>query len=311
MPTKAKSTRDGFGEGLLELISKNKKILALTADLTSSLKLNEIEKKYPENLIQVGVAEQNMIGVAMGLAKAEKVPFATSFAVFNPGLNWSQIRLACYSNSNIKIIGGHAGLATGADGATHQALEDIALMRVLPNMTVLAPADYQEAKKATAAIAKHEGPAYLRLFRPACPTITHKETPFKIGQSLTLKKGKDITIIACGFLVQKALKIAESLKKFKISLRVINMHTIKPIDKNAIEKAAIETKAIITLEDHQIAGGLGSAVLEVLAEKEIQTKVINIGVKDQFGESGTSEELLKKHGLDKDSIVKVIRKLDN
>ncbi|MGD9129102.1 MAG: transketolase C-terminal domain-containing protein [Candidatus Woesebacteria bacterium] len=309
------ATRDGFGDALVQAAEKNQNIVALSADLTSSLRLTAFEEKFPKRLIQVGVAEQNLMGVAAGLALGGKVPFATSYAVFNPGRNWDQLRVSvCYSNLNVKVVGGHAGVNTGADGASHQALEDIALTRVLPNMTVVVPCDYQEACKATAAIAKFTGPAYLRLNREKTLDITTENTPFEIGKAVTLRQGTDATIIACGTMVAEALLAAEELAKQNINLRVINLHTIKPIDKQAIIQVANETGAIITAEDHQIMAGMGSAVAEVLVQAQGRevSKLIPVemvAVKDSFTESGNAKELMHKYEIDKNAIMKAVNKV--
>jgi len=298
------STRDGFGKGLLAL-GRNKNVVVLSADLSESTRAIWFKEKYPERYIECGVAEQNLMGVAAGLALSGKIPYACSFAVFSPGRNWAQIRVSvCYSGANVKIASTHAGISTGADGATHQALEDIAITRCLPNMTVVVPCDSLEAEKATIAVSKIKGPCYLRLGREKFPVITTKKTPFKIGKANIMRKGKDVTVIACGMIVNEALKAAEQLKK--ISVRVINCHTIKPIDKNIIIKAARETKAIVTAEEHNIYGGLGSAVAEIVSENH-PVPIKRVGIKDKFGESGSPKELLKKYGLTDKEIINAIR----
>lgn len=302
-----RSIRDAFGKALEELGEINKNVVALSADLAGSVKTSEFAKKFPERHFEVGISEQNMMGIASGLAACGKIPFIASFAAFNPGRNWDQLRVSvCYSNMNVKVIGGHAGISIGEDGATHQALEDIAITRVLPNMTVIVPSDYNEMYKATIAAAKHNGPVYIRSGRPNVEDLP--ESKFEIGKANILKKGNDITIIACGLMVQESLHAAEELEKKGISAQVINMHTIKPIDKDAIIKAAKETKRIITAEEHQINGGLGSAVAEVVAQS-CPVPMKFIGIKDTFGESGTPYELLKKYGLTKEEIVKEAEKL--
>lgn len=304
-----RSVRDAFGKALVELGKKNKDVVALSADLAGSVRTNWFAEEFPERHFEVGIAEQNMMGIASGLAACGKIPFVASFAAFNPGRNWDQLRVSvCYSNMNVKVIGGHAGISIGEDGATHQALEDIAITRVLPNMTVIVPSDYNEMYDATIAAAKHPGPVYIRSGRPKVEDLP--ESKFEIGKANILKKGKDITIIACGLMVQESLKAAELLEKKGISASVINMHTIKPIDKKAIINAAKETKAIITAEEHQVNGGLGSAVAEVLSEN-YPTKLKIIGIKDTFGESGSPDELLTKYGLTKEHIVKEAEKLLN
>jgi len=314
LDTKATAgTREGFGQAMMELAKENPNVVALCADLTTSLRLKKFEEKYPDRFIQVGVAEQNMVSVAAGLALGGKIPFAASYAVFNPGRTWDQIRVSiCYSSLNVKLIGGHTGLSTGPDGATHQALEDLALVRVLPNMAVIVPCDNEEARKATHAIAQKQGPCYLRLGRTKVADVTNTKTNFKIGQANTVKEGSDVTIIACGIMVQKALVAAEQLAKENISVRVVNMHTIKPIDKKVIIKAANETKLIVTAEEHQITGGLGSAVAEIIVQEtgttiNKATPVRMIGMQDCFGESGSAEELLEKYGLTSEAIYKTIK----
>jgi len=305
-----KSTREGFGEAMDLLGKNNKNVVVVTADLGESMKVDYFEKLYPDRFIQVGVAEQNMMGVSAGLALSGKIPFAVSYAVFNPGRNWDQLRVSvCYTNANVKIVGGHTGITVGPDGATHQALEDIALTRALPNLMVVVPADYEQAKKATMAIAAHKGPVYLRLTRSKTACFTTAVTPFELGKAQIMREGKDITIFACGVLVYEALLAAEELKD-EIEVEVINIHTIKPLDEEVIVRSAKKTGKVITLEDHQIIGGLGGAVAEVLGEK-CPTKIIRMGMRDSFGESGESEELLAKYGLNKDGVIKVIRNIIN
>lgn len=306
--TEMKSTRDGYGEALVEL-GKDKRIVALDADLAESTRSIKFKENYPERFFDVGIAEQNLVATAAGLAASGKTPFASSFAVFITGRAYGQVRLnAGISHLNIKLVGSHSGLLTGEDGASHQSLEDISLMRGIPGITVIQPFDFIEAKKATIAAAKYKGPVYLRLGRTKLPIINKKNYQFKIGKGVVLKDGKDITIIATGSLVHIAIEAAKELKKQKISARVINIHTIKPIDKNLILKAAKETNAIITAEDHSIIGGLGSAVAEILSEN-YPIKLKRIGINDQFGESGKPDELYKKYGLTKENIIKTVKKL--
>jgi len=301
---KVKATRKGFGEGLLVAARKDKNIVALCADLTGSLNMSDFKKAYPKRFFQVGVAEQNMAGVGAGLALAGKTAFVGSFAAFNPGRNWEQVRVSIgYNNANVKVVGSHAGLTVGEDGATHQALEEIATMRVIPNMTVISPADALEAKKATIAISQKKGPVYLRLCRAKTPIFTHRDAKFRLGKASILLKGKDVTLIATGPIVYDTLEAARALEKLGIQATVINMHTIKPIDEKAIISAAKKTGAIVTIEDHQIMGGLGGAVSEVLA-KNIPTPQEFIGVNDQFGETGKPDLLYKKHGMTVKDIVK-------
>jgi transketolase len=263
----------------------------------------EFKKTYPERFVEIGIAEQHLIGAACGMAHAGKVAFAASFAVFNPGRSWDQIRVSgCYSDANIKIYGGHAGLTVGEDGATHQALEDIAILRVIPKMTVIVPADAIEMRKATIAAAKTRGPVYLRGGREKMEQVTTEETPFRIGEAVTLREGKDVTIIACGIMVREAMLAADDLAKRGVNARVIDMHTIKPIDENAIVRAADETGCIVTAEEHQITGGLGSAVAEVLTAK-YPAPLERVGMQDRFGESGTAPALLDKYGLRAKNII--------
>lgn len=303
------ATRDGFGVGIVEAAQNNQLVYALCADLTESMRLDKFEKLFPERFVQTGVAEQNMIGVAAGLALAGKIPFATSFAVFSPGRSWDQIRVSvAYSNLNVKIVGGHAGLDTGPDGATHQALEDITIMKALPNMLVVEPCDAQQAREATIALATHQGPAYLRLSRPKYPVLKHSGE-FKIGKAETLLEGNDLTLITSGSSVHDCLEAAAILRKKGVKVKLINMHTIKPIDKKAIIKAANQTKNIITVEGHQINGGLGSSVAQVIAEElnrsiDPNLKFVMIGISDSFGESGSEMELKKKYKIDAVTIAK-------
>ncbi|MEM4240030.1 MAG: DUF5752 family protein [Candidatus Woesearchaeota archaeon] len=298
-----KATRDGFGEGMLAL-GKDKDVVALCADLAESTRLSEFRKKYPERFIEVGVAEQNMAAIAAGMAAMGKIPFIASFAIFSPGRNWEQIRTTiCYNDVPVKIIGSHAGTSTGPDGTTHQATEDIALMRSVPNMTVISPCDAIEAKKATIAAARQKGPVYIRLARDKTPIMTKEGTAFEIGKAQTLAEGRDVTIIACGPVVYQALSAAKQLESRGISAQVINCHTIKPIDKKTVIAAARKTGAIVTVEDHQVNGGLGSAVAETVAEA-YPVPVRRIGLQDRFGQSGTATELLEEYGLTASQIAK-------
>ena len=295
-PTLA-ALRDGFGEGILIAARADKNVVALSADLTESNRLSAFEKEFPDRFVSVGVAEQNLIGVAAGMAHAGKIAFAASFAVFSPGRSWDQLRVSgCYSNNNIKLYGGHAGLTVGEDGATHQALEDIAITRCIPNMTVIVPADAIEMRKATIAAAQHPGSVYLRGGREKLPSATTEDTPFTIGKANILRKGTDVTIIACGILVHEALLAADELTKQRISARVIDLHTIKPIDIAAIIDAAHETGTIVTAEEHQHNGGMGSAVAEVVSARH-PVPIEMVAVRDTFGESGVSSALLDKYGL--------------
>ncbi|MFA5133219.1 MAG: transketolase C-terminal domain-containing protein [Patescibacteria group bacterium] len=302
-------TRFGYGEGVLAAGEADKNIVVLCCDLTESTRSHLFRERFPERFIEIGIAEQNMAGVAAGLATCGKVPFISSYAIFSPGRNWEQIRtLFCYDTMNAKVVGAHAGVSVGPDGATHQGIEDIALMRILPKMTVIVPCDYEEAKKATLEIAKVNGPCYIRLGREATPAMTTQESPFKIGRAEIWREGKDVTIIGCGSLLYEVLKAAEALAKEKISVRVINNHTIKPLDSATLLKAAKETGAFVTVEEHQKAGGMGSAIMELLAEN-YPIPVERVGVADRFGESGPPEVLLEKFGLTAPSIIKAVKKV--
>ena len=302
-----KASRDGFGEGIVDAGLNNKDIVLLCCDLTESTRSLDFKKKFPDRFIEIGVAEQNMAGIAAGLAFSGKIPFITSYGVFSPGRNWDQIRVSiCYSQANVKIIGAHAGISVGPDGATHQALEDIAIMRVLPNITVVVPCDYFEAKKATIESAKSKGPFYIRIARDKTPIVTKQETPFKIGRAEIFRDGKDISIIANGPLVYQSLLAAKDLEKENISVQVINCHTIKPLDKETIIQAVRSTNAVVTAEDHQINCGLGSAISELLSEN-YPVPIKRIGVKDHFGESGNPDELMQKFHLVKEDIIKSVK----
>jgi len=302
------STREGYGKGLEE-IGKDKRVVALDADLSGSTKSNLFCKKYPERFFNMGIAEQDLIGTAAGLALSDKIPFASTFAVFATARAHDQVRVSvAYSNLNVRVVGSHAGLLTGEDGPTHQAICDIATMRTMPNMAIIHPADGTEAEMATKYLLKHKGPVYLRLGRSKLPIIFDKNYNFRFGKGIVLKEGKDATIIASGPLVNEALKAHEELKKQKINAAVINIHTIKPIDKDLIIKSAKETKAIVTAEDHNILGGLGSAVSEVLAEN-FPAPIEFIGVKDIFAESAKPSDLYEKYGLSCPHIVKAVKKV--
>ena len=301
---KMKPTRDGSGEALLELGKKNKNVLVLSADLTDSTRAGWFKKEFPERFISFGVAEQDMIGAAAGLALSGKIPFACTFGVFASGRAWDQVRVSvAYMNLNVKIIGTHGGITVGEDGATHQALDEIALMRILPNMTVIVPCDAIEAYKATMIAAEHQGPVYIRLGRNAAPIITKKEDPFEIGKAVTLREGNDVTIIGCGHSLYEALKAADALKKKGISARVINLHTPKPLDKKTLLKAAKDTGAFVTIEEHSVAGGMGSAVAEFIVEN-CPVPIKMLGIRDSFGESGEPLELLKHFELTTEDVIK-------
>ena len=301
-----KATRTGFGDALLEIGSQESSVVALCADLTGSLNMNLFREAFPDRFIQTVIAEANMISMAAGLATTGKIPVAATFAVFATGRVYDQIRQSvCYSNLNVKICASHAGLTLGEDGATHQILEDIGLMRGLPRMTVVVPADYSETVRATKAVVQHQGPVYLRFGRPNVPDFSLDEDGFEIGKSIELHPGKDVTVIACGIMVWKALEAARILEKEGVGVRVINMHTIKPIDTLAIVRAANDTGAIVTAEEHQIYNGLGDAVAHVCA-LTIPVPIEMVGVEDQFGESGKADELLEKYKLTTGDILEKI-----
>ena len=296
------SNRDGYGVGVVEAARKNKRVVVMCADLTESTRNLDFKKHFPERFIQVGVQEQFLAAGAAGLALAGKIPFVASYAMFCPGRAWEQVRTnICLNNVKVNIIGSHAGVSVGPDGATHQAIEDIAIMRVIPNITIIAPCDSVEAKKVTLAAVNYPGPCYIRLAREKSPVFTTLKTPFKIGKAEIFRHGNDVALVACGILVYNALLAAEELAKKKINARVINCHTIKPLDEKIILAAAKDCGAIVTIEEHQIAGGLGGAVAELLA-KHLPTLQEFVGIKDKFGESGNSKELIEHFGLDAKSI---------
>lgn len=304
-------TRDGYGEGLVQLGHANKNVVALSADLTESTRANKFAEEFPDRFFEVGVAEQNMATIAAGLGVAGKIPFISSYATFSPGRNWEQIRTTiAYNNSNVKIAGHHAGISVGPDGATHQAIEDIATMRVIANMRVIVPADAIEARKATVAAGNIIGPVYLRFSREKSPVFTTEATPFLPGKAQILWQGKKprVAIIGCGPLLYNALLAARELKKEKIEVMVLNMHTVKPLDEKAIVAAAEKCGAVVTVEEHQVLGGLGGAVAELLAKKR-PTPMAFIGMQDVFGESGKPSELIEKYGMDAQSIAAAVRKL--
>jgi len=304
-----KDTRSGFGAGLTELGKKNKNVVALCADLTGSLKMNDFENNHPERFFQVGIAEANMIGIAAGMTIGGKIPFTGTFANFSTSRVYDQIRQSvAYSNKNVKICASHAGLTLGEDGATHQVLEDIGMMKMLPHMTVINTCDYNQTKAATIAIAKHVGPVYLRFGRPKVPNFTEENQKFEIGKALSLLKGNDITIIATGHLVWEALEAAKFLKEINIHAEVINIHTIKPLDKDAILKSVSKTKCIVTAEEHMLNGGLGDSVAQLLS-RELPTPLEMVGVNDTFGESGTPRQLMEKYGLTSEDIIKAVKKV--
>ncbi len=309
MKFEMKATRDGYGEALVELGKTNPRVVVLGADLTDSTRTLWFAEKFPDRFFQIGIAEQDMLNTAAGLSLTGKIPFASTYGVFVAGRAWDQIRTTiCYANLNVKIGGAHGGVSVGTDGATHQALEEITLMRVLPNMKVIVPCDAIETYKATMKAAELKGPVYIRFGREKIPVITKKDTPFKFAKAATFREGKDVSLIACGYMVYEALKAAEELKKKGISARVINLHTVKPIDKEAIIKAAKETGAIVACEEHQIMGGFGSAVAEVVVEN-YPVPMRFIGIQDRFGESGTPEELIKEFNLDSRDIIKAVEEV--
>ena len=307
--TGSKDTRSGFGEGLHELGKENENVVALCADLTGSLKMNAFEKDFPERFVQVGIAEANMMGIAAGLTIGGKIPFTGTFANFSTGRVYDQIRQSiAYSGKNVKICASHAGLTLGEDGATHQILEDIGLMKMLPHMVVINPCDFNQTKAATKAIAAYDGPVYLRFGRPKVPNFTPVDQNFEIGKAVLLESGKDVTIIATGHLVWKALKASEQLAEKGINAEVINIHTIKPLDSEAILKSVKKTRCVVTAEEHQFNGGLGDSVAQLLS-RELPTAQEYVGVDDSFGESGTPEELLTKYGCDTKDIVEAVEKV--
>jgi transketolase len=299
-----KDTRSGFGAGLTELGQKNENVVALCADLIGSLKMDDFKKNHPERFFQVGIAEANMIGIAAGLTIGGKIPFTGTFANFSTGRVYDQIRQSvAYSDKNVKICASHAGLTLGEDGATHQILEDIGLMKMLPGMTVINTCDYNQTKAATLAIADHHGPVYLRFGRPSVPNFTPENGEFEVGKAVLLNEGSDVTIVATGHLVWEALVAAEALEAHGISAEVINIHTIKPLDDQAILSSLAKTKCVVTAEEHNIFGGLGESVARLTA---LNTPVPQefVAVMDSFGESGTPDQLMEKYGLNSDAIIK-------
>ncbi len=303
-----KETRAGFGEGIYELGKKNENVVVLTADLAGSMKLHPFIKDFPDRYFQCGIAEANMMGIAAGLTIGGKIPFTTTFANFSTGRVYDQIRQSiAYSNKNVKICASHAGLTLGEDGATHQILEDIALMRVLPGMTVVVPCDFNQTKAATIALADYQGPVYLRFGRPKWPNFTEENQVFEIGKAQVLANGSDITIFACGHMVWKAVEAAKVLEEKGIHAELINLHTIKPLDESAIIQSIQKTRCAVTAEEHNILGGMGDAVAHV-ASRNFPVPIEFVGTKDTFGESGKPEELLKKYGLDTPDIVSAAEK---
>jgi transketolase len=307
--TGQKDTRSGFGDGIVEAARKNKNIVALTADLAGSLKLNQFIKEFPERFIQVGIAEANMIGIAAGLTIGGKIPYTTTFANFSTGRVYDQIRQSvAYSGKNVKICASHAGLTLGEDGATHQILEDIGMMKMLPGMTVIVPCDYNQTKAATIAVAEFEGPVYLRFGRPSWPIFTSPTEPFQIGKAQKFSEGNDVSIFACGHMVWKAIEAGRILEEQGIGVEVINIHTVKPMDHEAVISSVRKTRCAVTVEEHNVIGGLGDAIAQAVV-KEFPVPIEYVGTRDTFGESGTPTQLLTKYGLDTPNIVEAARKV--
>jgi transketolase len=307
--TDKKDTRSGFGAGLLELGRKNANVVALCADLTGSLKMDAFEKEFPTRFFQIGIAEANMMGIAAGLTIGGKIPFTGTFANFSTGRVYDQIRQSiAYSGKNVKICASHAGITLGEDGATHQILEDIGMMRMLPGMVVINPCDYNQTKAATLAIAEHVGPVYLRFGRPVVPVFTPADQKFEIGKAITFNEGSDVSIFATGHLMWKALEACEVLEEKGISAEVINIHTIKPLDAEAVLKSVRKTGCVVTCEEHNMHGGLGDAIAHVLTSNYPAPQEY-VAVKDTFGESGTPDQLMKKYGLEAVNIVEAVGKV--
>ncbi len=301
--------RQGFGEGMMILGKENPDVIALCCDLTDSVKLGEFAKAYPDRFVEVGVAEQNLAGLGAGMAHEGKIPFITSYATFSPGRNWDQVRVSiCYSGNNVKIVGSHAGISVGPDGATHQAMEDIAITRVLPRMTVLVPCYSNEARKATIAVAKMNGPVYLRLAREKTALFTTDETPFEISKAQIFREGKDCTIAAAGPQVYYALQAADQLAKEGVECEVINLASVKPLDEQTLIASVKKTGCVVSAEEHQITGGVGSAVAECLA-RNFPVPQEFVGMPDHFGESGEQTELIAKWGMDSKAIFNAVKKV--
>jgi len=306
--TEKKDTRSGFGVGLLEAGRRNENVVALCADLTGSLKMGDFLKAFPERFFQVGIAEANMIGIAAGLTIGGKIPFTGTFANFSTARVYDQVRQSvAYSEKNVKICASHAGLTLGEDGATHQSLEDIGLMKMLPHMTVVVPCDYNQTKNATIAVAEHQGPVYLRFGRPSVPNFTPADEPFVIGKAIVLNEGADVSIFACGHLVWEALEAGKMLFQQGISAEIINLHTIKPLDIESVLLSVRKTGCAVTAEEHQLNGGMGESISRVLTSN-FPAPLEMIGVNDRFGESGPPAELMKKYGLDAGNIVRAALK---
>lgn len=302
-------TRDGYGKALLRLAEKRNDVMVLDADVAKSTRTNWVQDKFPHAFLDMGIAEQDMVATAGGMALGGLVPFATTYCVFLAGRAWDQIRTTiCYNNLNVKLAGAHAGISVGPDGATHQALEDVALMRVLPNMTVVVPCDAVETEKATLAIAEVDGPCFIRFGREAVPVITDESSPFEIGKANVLREGTDIAIVANGAMVCEAMKAAEALAEEGISATVVNLHTVKPLDTVCLDNVAKTCGAIVTAEEHQMAGGMGSAVAEYLATSTPVPMEL-VAIKDTFGESGSPDELMKKYGLTDGHIIEAVKRV--
>lgn len=307
--TEKKDTRSGFGAGLSELGKTNPEVVALCADLTGSLKMDAFQKDHPDRFFQIGIAEANMMGIAAGLTIGGKIPFTGTFANFSTGRVYDQIRQSiAYSDKNVKICASHAGLTLGEDGATHQILEDLGLMKMLPNMVVINPCDYNQTKAATIAIASYHGPVYLRFGRPTVPNFTPADQNFEIGKAVLLNEGTDVTIIATGHLVWKAIEAGEKLAEKGISAEIINIHTIKPLDNEAILKSLKKTKCVVTAEEHQMNGGLGDSVAQLLS-RHLPSPQEFVAVNDSFGESGTPDQLMTKYGLDTINIIEAAERV--
>ena len=302
-------TRNGFGTGLIEAGERDQNVIAICADLSESVRMEAFKKKFPDRYIAIGVAEQLLVAMAAGLASTGKVPFIASYAMFNPGRSWEQVRTTMALNeTNVKIAGAHAGVSVGPDGATHQAIEDIAIMRVIPKMIVVVPCDSNQTHKATLAVAEKFGPTYLRFGRAESAVITTEETPFELGKAQTFREGGDVAIIACGILVYTALIAAEELAKDGIQCRVVNNHTIKPMDEAAVVAAAADCGAVVTVEEHQVQGGMGSRVAEILAEQH-PVPIQFVGVHDRFGQSGSPQELIEEYGMGASAIAAAVKRV--
>ena len=304
-------TRNGFGEGLLEAAKANKNVIGICADLSESTRFLGLKEALPDQYVEIGVSEQMLVAMAGGLASVGKIPWIASYAMFNPGRSWEQVRtIMALNETNVKIAGAHAGVSVGPDGATHQAIEDIAIMRVIPHMTVVVPCDTIQTKKATLALTQMHGPVYLRFAREKSPIVTTEQTPFEIGKAQVFREGKDVAIVACGILVYNALMAAEQLASEGIQCMVVNNHTVKPMDEPAIVDAAKQCGAVVTVEEHQVAAGMGSRVAEILAQRH-PVPIEFVGVHDQFGQSGDPAELIEHYGMGTASIKDAVRRVHN